>query len=313
MAKRPQDNTVGPWAAEKLEALRRALEYYTTYLKNQPYWQKIYVDAFAGPSLSVVRTRPVETPPPPTGQTGDLFGDLLSADTDDPVEEEVRYLKGSPRVALDLKNPFDRYIFIEKDPKRVAELQAMQQEYGDTRRMDIHAGDANAALLSILNTGFSRSKHRAYIFLDAFGIQVPWSTIEALAASKAIEIIINFPMGMAIRRMMPKSGDVPKGWSISLDTFFGTPDWRQHVYHQTDDLMGQRTQKFADSEVRLLEWYCARLEQAFGFVSTPRLITNTRGGRLYYLIWAGPRKEGLKGADYIMKMKKQRNVEFSRL
>lgn len=306
MSKRPQDNTVGPWAAEKLEALRRALDYYTTYLKNQHYWQKVYVDAFAGPSLSIVRTRPVETPKPACEQTGDLFGGMLIEDTEDPVEEEVRYLKGSPRVALDLRNPFDRYIFIEKNPQRVAELEAMRQQYGDTRQMQIHAGDANAALLAMLGSGFSKKTHRAYIFLDPFGIQVPWSTIEALAATGAIEVMINFPMGMAIRRMMPRSGDVPTGWSISLDTFFGTPDWREHVYHQTDDLMGQRTQKFADSEERLLEWYRARLEEAFGFVSASKLITNTRGGRLYYLIWAGPRAEGMKGADYIMKMKNLR-------
>jgi len=58
MSKRPKDNKVGPWAAEKLESLERGLDYWTTYLKNQPYWQKVYVDAFAGPGLSEVRTRP---------------------------------------------------------------------------------------------------------------------------------------------------------------------------------------------------------------------------------------------------------------
>jgi hypothetical protein len=55
--------------------------------------------------------------------------------------------------------------------------------------------------------------------------------------------------------------------------------------------------------VRLLEWYRARLQKAFGHVSEAQLITNTRGGRLYYLIWAGPHPAGLKGANYILTMK----------
>lgn len=297
MSKRPKDNSVGPWAKEKLESLERGLEYYTRRLKNQPYWEKIYIDAFAGPGLSTVRTKPKEEP-------GPMF-DLFSGDLDgDPVEQEVEYLKGSPRVALDLKNPFDRYIFVERDPKRLQELEAMKAEYNGARVIDIKPGDANTALLDFVR-GISKRSHRAYAFLDPFGLQMPWSTIEALAATEAIEVMINFPMGMAIRRMMPKSGDVPPGWHISLNTFFGTDEWRQYAYEEVTDLVGKRTLKFSDSEVRLMEWYRKRLQFAFGHVSEPQLITNTRGGRLYYLIWAGPHPAGLEGADYILTMKKR--------
>jgi hypothetical protein len=38
----------------------------------------------------------------------------------------------------------------------------------------------------------------------------------------------------------------------------------------------------------------------FGHVSTARLIKNTRGNPLYYLIWAGPNATGLKGAEHIL-------------
>ena len=300
MTKRPRDNKVGPWAAEKLDSLARGLRYYTDRLKNQPHWQKVYIDAFAGPGLAVVRTRPREDKPTAPARMNDLFAAKVSSDATDPEEEQIRYLKGSPRVALDLKNPFDQYIFIEKDPNRLAELETMVGEYGGTRNIDIRRGNANDVLGDILRSGFSKRTHRAYIFLDPFGIQVPWSTIQALAATQAIEVMINFPMGMAIRRMMPNSGDVPVGWGISLDSFFGSPDWRTHAYEESIDLAGQRISKVDDSEVRLLEWYRNRLKAAFGFVSEAQLITNTRGGHLYYLIWAGPRVEGLKGADYIL-------------
>lgn len=302
MTKRTKDNKVGPWAAEKLNSLERGLEYYTTRLKNQPQWRKIYVDAFAGPGLSEVRAHNKDAGDEYPA-TADLFSMLEPGGSPDPIQEEVLYLEGSPRRALNLKNPFDRYIFIEASPKRVAELERMRSEYDGIREIEIRAEDANQALLDILRSGFSKRTHRAYVFLDPFGIHVPWSTIEALASTKAIEVMINFPMGMAIRRMMPRSGNVPQGWGISLDTFFGSPDWRMYAYEETTDLMGQRLAKLTDSEIRLLEWYRKRLEDAFGFVSEARLIKNTRGGRLYYLIWAGPRKEGLTGANYILTMK----------
>lgn len=299
MSKKPKDNTVGPWAEEKLDALRRGLEYYTTRLKNTPYWQKVYVDAFAGPGLSTVRTAPREPAPTPAGMD-DLFGSVAAAA--DPVEEEARYLKGSPRVALDIQNPFDRYVFVERDPKRLAELEAMKVEYGDAREIDIRPGDANSELLWVLRAGFSKRTHRAYVFLDPFGVQVPWSTIEHLAATEAIEVMINFPLGMAIRRMLPKRGVVPEGWGISLDTFFGSPGWHGHAYTGEFDLAGDPIKR-EDSEPRLLAWYRERLRMAFGHVSEARLITNTRGNHLYHLIWAGPHPAGLKGADYIMTMK----------
>jgi three-Cys-motif partner protein len=238
MSRRPKDSSVGPWAAEKLDALKRALNYYTTRLKNQTQWEKVYVDAFAGPGLSAVRTKPREA--------GDQPLLLFSDQTSDPIEQEAVFLKGSPRVALEIDNPFDCYIFIEKDATRIAELEAMRLEYEGRRTIEIHQGDANPVLQDLLK-GISKAKHRGYIFLDPFGLQVPWSTVERVGHTGAIEIIVNFPLGMALRRMMPNSGDVPTGWRISLETFFGTPDWKRHAYEEGVDLLGKRTFKLGDS------------------------------------------------------------------
>lgn len=294
MSKKPKDGTVGPWAAEKHEALKRALNYYTTRLKKQIQWEKIYVDAFAGPGLSEVRSKPREA----SEQHGLLFDDQTS----DPIEQEAVFLKGSPRVALEITNPFDRYIFIEKSSERISELESLRNEYARSRNIEIRQGDANTVLEEIVPR-FNKSKNRGYVFLDPFGVQVPWKTIERIAQTKAVEVLINFPLGMALRRMMPNSGDVPDGWSITLEAFFGTPDWKQHAYIEGADLFGKRTLKLADSEDRLLAWYRGRLSAVFGHVSEAQLVMNTRGGRLYYLIWAGPHEAGLKGADYILTMK----------
>ena len=113
-------------------------------------------------------------------------------------------------------------------------------------------------------------------------------------------LFINFPLNMAIQRLLPKSGDIPPGWQISLDTFFGSPNWRQLAYEEDADLFGPKLSKVSDSGSKLLEWYRSRLRAIFGFVSTARLIRNTRGNPLYYLIWAGPHRKGLDGAEHIL-------------
>jgi three-Cys-motif partner protein len=225
-----------------------------------------------------------------------LFGPDQESD-----DAEVQFLKGSPRVALDIPNPFSGYVFIDRDPTHVTELKALKAEYGAKRDITIHESDSNTALEAWVSGGTDWKHHRAVVFLDPFGMQVSWSTIEMLARTKAIEVMINFPLGMAIQRLLTRSGEIPPGWQISLDAFFGSPDWRRLIYEESDDLFGPRLRKISDSGIRLLEWYRERLRTMFGHVSTARLIKNTRGNPLYYLIWAGPNATGLKGAEYILK------------
>ena len=291
MTKSAKDHSVGPWAREKLQALGQYLNFYTTVLKKQSHWLRgtIFVDAFAGPGLSRVRTKEKAAEPP------GLFGPDPESD-----KAEAEFLKGSPRVALDIANPFTSYIFVERDPQRIADLQALKNQYASTRAITVHEGDANAAVQGWLTSGIDWAHHRAVVFLDPFGMQVPWSTMETLAKTKAVEVIINFPLGMAIQRLLTRSGDIPPGWQMSLDTFFGSPEWRDLIYAEDADLFGPKKRKVEGSGVKLLEWYRARLKAIFGHVSTARLIKNTRGNPLYYLIWAGPNATGLKGAEHIL-------------
>lgn len=138
------------------------------------------------------------------------------------------------------------------------------------------------------------------MFLDPFGMHVPWSTIQRLAATRNIEVVINFALGMAIQRLLVRTGDITPGWRSALDTYFGSSDWYAQTYDQVDDLLGRRVVKFEDAGTRLLTWYRGRLKAIFGQVSPARLIRNTKGSHLYYLVWAGTHSKGLEGARYIL-------------
>lgn len=291
MSRPEEPASVGPWAREKLDALGAYLSFYTTALKKQGQWRKTFIDAFAGGGRARIRQQEKNA------ATESLLAELEPAPVDTEVEQ---YIRGSPRVALDIETPFDRYVFIERDPARVAELEAMRDEYGPRYQMEIRRGHAEDELASLIDGDLARRGQRAVVFLDPFGMAIPWETVQRLAATRQVEVVVNFALGMAIQRLLVRSAEIPPSWRQALDRFFGSPDWHSQVYEEGSDLFGPRTLKVEGSGQRLLEWYCGRLKAAFGHVSTPRLIKNSRGAPLYYLIWAGPHSLGLKGADYIL-------------
>lgn len=288
---------VGPWAREKLDALGHYLDYYTKVLKNQR-WRTIYLDAFAGGGQAMLRAN---SPQAPAGQgtlLGDVPDDLTSV-------EERRLIDGSPKVALDVANPFDRYVFVEPSPRRHAELESLVAGYGDTRTVSLRRSTAEEGIAWLLERNVSPRTHRGVAFLDPFGTQLPWSSVEALGRSDVFEIVVNVALHTAVMRMMPNSGVVDPTWRPVLDRFFGTADWYDIAYGppaQGSLLGDDAVAKPEGYERALLDFYRSRLRAAFGRVSEPMAVRNTRGVPLYYLLWAGSHEKGLQGAQYVLGM-----------
>lgn len=281
---------VGPWAKEKLAALERYLDYYTKVLKNQAWCRTIYLDAFAGAGTAEIRKAANDADP----------GQFSLLDQQD--QREI--INGSPLVALDVANPFSRYVFVDADAQRVLELEEIAQRYKQTRQIDVRRTSAADAIAWIVDQPISKRTHRGVAFLDPFGTQLTWADIEKLAKTGLFEVVINFPLAMAIQRMLPNDGDVRPFSGAKLDAFFGTDAWRDAVYRQSDGglFAAAGIEKTPDYHQRLLELYRQRLKAAFGCVSSARLIKTTRGVPLYYLVWAGPHPKGLQGANYILEM-----------
>jgi three-Cys-motif partner protein len=288
----PDIPVVGPWAERKLNALGRYLDFYTKVLKNQR-WRTIYVDAFAGGGRAAIR-QPANAA---------FFGPTFLGE--DPVDDDQRHLiNGSPRVALEIGNPFSRYVFVEPDPARAEELDALRQEYDGKRVIDVLRMNAVQGIDWMLAQKISRSTHRGVAFLDPFGANLEWSSIQKLADTGLFEVVVNFALNMAIVRMLPNSGNVPDSWMKTLDNYFGTREWFDAVYRKRNKGLFETegVEKHPDYSERLLQLYRDRLKAAFGYVSIPCLIRNTRKAPLYYLVWAGPHSKGLEGANYILKM-----------
>jgi three-Cys-motif partner protein len=286
---------VGPWAADKLARLRQYLQAYTTVLSRYSY-RFVYIDAFAGAGSAYIRP----------GQA--RANEQLALIDQHEVDEETRQvIDGSPLVALRVEPPFTAYVFVEQDAERLRNLEQIKKAYAGRREVRIYNEDCTQYLQRLIQNPEVdwRKRWRALVFLDPFGLNVPWSTIAGLAATRGVEILLNFPMGMAINRMLPRNpGQMPSAWRTRLDLYFGDPEWYAIVYEDRAGLFERLAVKRAKADDLLLEWYRERLARAFGHVSPGYLVENSRGNPLYYLIWAGPRMVGRKIATHVLRQGK---------
>jgi len=150
------------------------------------------------------------------------FPDLAARETQELIE-------GSAKLALQTQPSFDKYIFIERNASRCLQLESLRDESPSLAKLiDIRCGDANVQIREICSTNWK--SHRAVLFLDSHGMQVEWKTIEAIAATKGIDLWLLFPLGMGVNRLLKKSGDIPIAWRRRLDELLGTNAWYDEFY-----------------------------------------------------------------------------------
>lgn len=283
----------GDWTALKLEVLGKYLAAYTTALKNQPF-RKIYIDAFAGTGYRVS--------PDPDEAVPSLFPSLS--------EERGRLLDGSARIALKTEPCFDRYIFIERDARRCAELDALGEEFPDrAAAIDVKQGDANVVVRELCQGPWK--SQRGVLFLDPYGMNVEWATIEAIAATKAIGLWLLFPLGIGVNRLLTRSGERPAGWNERLDTIFGTTEWRTEFYkvEETKDLFGGVETNVTKAGLDAIgRYFNKRLEGIFaGVAAEPIVLRNSSNNPLYLFCFAVSNERGrapaLRIAGHLTKLR----------
>jgi len=276
----------GDWTEEKLRILAAYLKAYNTALKKTPF-VRVYIDAFAGTGYRQPSERP--------GGCADIFQDIEES-------EAQGFLKGSAKLALEVVPPFDRYVFVESDVTKVAELESLKRSHPDkVNAIDIVPGDANAYVQQYCRT--MPPKERAVVFLDPFATQVEWATIEAIARTRAIDVWILFPL-MAANRLL--ANDPTKAFRVPLDRMFGTQDWFEQFYRtrHEDDIFGQsyETVQKACSFDGIGRFYLERLKSIFAEVApTPRVFRNSRGTPLFQLFFAAGNERGAPIAVKIAK------------
>jgi three-Cys-motif partner protein len=274
----------GDWTIEKLERVRKYLVAYATIMKEKRF-KFAYIDAFAGTGYRTT---------PKTKRTAEtLFPELLE-------EDSQEFIAGSARIALQVNPRFNKYIFIELNSKRVAQLEKLKEEFPDLAQdISIVPSEANAFLKDLcLNRNWSL--RRAVLFLDPYGMQVTWDTIEAIAKTQAIDMWLLFPLGVAVNRMVTKDGKISDSWRRKLDMMFGDTDWYEAFYRPkvTPRLFEEEaTLEKAVNFDSIGEYFVRRLETVFaGVAQNPRPLFNSRNNPLYLLCFASGNPRGAKTA-----------------
>ena len=263
----------GEWTTQKLEVLRKYLAAYTTALQRQTF-RKAYIDAFAGTG-SRTSKRSVDAAP--------LFPDL-----------EAGILDGSARTALQSQPRFDEYVFIEQNQKRCTELERLKEQFPALARdIDVRRGDANTEIQGLCRSDWR--KRRAVLFLDPYGMQVEWATIEAIAGTQAIDMWLLFPLGIGVNRLLTKSGDIPDEWRNRLDLLLGTREWYDEFYRveRKTDLFGDDRDHVVKASMATIGGYFnRRLAGIFSGVAQPGVLRNSTGNPMYLLCFAVGNQNG---------------------
>ncbi len=262
---------VGKWSRDKLSLLKKYLNAYTTILSEQQWVTGFYyIDAFAGSGKPKLR-------------------------------DEEAFIDGSPRLALSLKKTFTGYFFIEREPWRVNELEKLKQEFPKAA-IRILQGDCNHILVEQVLPVVQGKTKRSFVFLDPFGMDFEWVTLQKIARLKTIETLINFPLMAVNRSALPNNPYSLTSVQVDrLNRFFGSTKWRDDIYVEEPGLFGPVLRKIPQSADSLSNLFKARLAQIFPFISSPLIMTNSRGGPLYCLIFAGHKEVGRKIMENIFR------------
>ena len=275
----------GSWTDVKLA---RLAEYLIAYRKifstnvRARHFSTWYVDAFAGTGSRSAPDTPSKSP--------DLFQDVYE-DADN-----EGYRDGSAQIALGLSSPFDHYLFIEKSKSRVDTLRtAIKVDHANLfSRCEFKQGDANEVLKTWCRER-DWHKERAVVFLDPYGMQVEWNTVETLAATKAIDLWYLFPLGIGVARLLRRDGNIEESWQNRLDLLFGTSDWRSRFYEiqTTPDLFGNHeTRERTATAEKIREFINERLAACFAKVANGLVLRNSKSNPLYLLCFAAANERG---------------------
>ncbi len=270
--------TIGEWSEVKIDLLEEyARAYATIFAANrQGQFTTIYIDAFAGSGLGRRR--------------GD--GEIII---------------GSPLRVLQLKPAFTEYHFIDEDEQRLAklneEVSAAIASGEAQKRIFLYNGDAITILEKHLVGSVRYAEYkRALLFLDPYGLDIPWKLVCQVANQQTIDLLLNFSIMDLNRNNLPaRRSELTEDQRSRAEGFLGQ-GWEDAIYPRSrqTNMFHVEHEKLSNDSIML--FYADRLHNQAGFtyVSTPLLFSGN-GAQLYYLILASHKEAAKKIMDHLVR------------
>ncbi|MFN0317280.1 MAG: three-Cys-motif partner protein TcmP [Burkholderiales bacterium] len=185
---------VGGWAESKYRLLALYDELFSTGMKNK-WHQRVYIDLYSG--AGYCRGQGTKT-----------------------------VLKGSPILALTVPNPFDKYIFCEENPERMAALQARVERIAPAASVTFVPASCDSAIDEIcaaIPKFSSSNKVLSLCLVDPFNFGIKFETLRRLSAG-FVDFVVLLAIHMDANRNYTLYVD---GQSTKIDEALGNTDWRE--------------------------------------------------------------------------------------
>lgn len=257
----------------KLAVLKLYGEAYAAIMQQVQGLQGVYIDAFAGDGEGI-------------------------------TTNGVNY-EGSVSVCLGFKPPFSAFHFIDEKRNNINKL--MRLPTASMPNVSIHQGDANEFLPKIIQS-IDWEKNRGLVFIDPFGLQLDWSTLEIILRDGLIDVWILFPVHGVRRQLTNSFKQITPVSRNRLDQFFGSDAWRK-VYQVTPDLFGDNNLTLSnDVNSNITKIYLQQLRNKASYVSDPIELFDSKNIHQFSLIFAmsNQSKKAIKLARRLVSETRQR-------
>lgn len=262
---------IGYWSQLKLDIVKDYATAYSIILAKQPRIRHVYIDAFAGAGVHQLKS------------TGEL-------------------VPGSPLNALAVEPPFTELHLVDLDGAKIDNLRQLTAGRND---VFIHQGDSNEVLIREV---FPRVRYdqfkRGLCLLDPYGLTLNWEVIARAAATRAIEIFLNFPiMDMNRNALWSNPAGVAEDDRRRMTAFWGDESWKDVVYRAQPTLFGDEDLIKAGGNADVVKAFRERLRTVAGFEEVPEPIPmrNSKNATVYYLFFASHNKTGAKIARHLLR------------
>lgn len=306
----PQRCWGGTWTENKLDAFEKYVRSYLTIMKRYApkfHWNLFYFDAFAG---SGTREEDVNVQ---NSTENDLFDEEVET-----IIKESTYKGAAERTLnIDLDGfGFNYYYFVDKDERSLSKLEDKLKSTFPSKvgKMKFRPGDANERVLELVDFFSTHKNNAALVLLDPFGMQLDWTTVQALKSIEHIDLWILVPSGVIINRLLTKAnGEIMCKERLSKTFGMSIDDLKSYFYQKITEpgLFGEitRIEKYGDSINRIAKLYLERLKKEFKYViSEPLILRNSTNCPIFHFVFASHNKTGVKIASEIVGKKNKTGI-----
>lgn len=273
----------GSWTELKISILETYVKQFLLVFKNQLNQKLLYFDGFAG--------------------SGDI-------EVEGPEGKDKHTIEGAAMRILKIDKPrgFNMYYFVEKKKNLADDLNKKIKECFPEKMSFVVSEDCNKKLIDLSNKFLRLPKGKDFKvlgFIDPKGMQLEWSSLEALRGLPIDLWILNPTSGT--NRVLKRKGEIDESWLKRLELFLGMSreEILAHFYSKRPTLFGDLDiVKGYDPINKLHELYASRIAgNIFKYVSNPKILRNNSGAPLFHFFMATNSEIALRIANSVVNPK----------